>query len=106
MNDAPESGAKEPDVNAIAEGKATRRKAAKPKSPRGAAKKTARGRRPENPITKTEMWCRPHNRMHPRSEFAPSFIKRKDFRCKAAFKAAYGDRGVKPKAGKKARAKK
>ncbi len=42
--------------------------------------------------------------MHPRSEFAPSSIKRKDFRCKAAFKAAYGA-GAKPKGGKKTRAK-
>jgi len=72
--------------------------------PAKATKKRARGNRPENPITKTEMWCRPHNRMHPRSEFAPSFIKRQDFRCKAAFKAAYGA-GAKPKAAKKGRKK-
>jgi hypothetical protein len=55
---------------------------------------------PKTSITKTDMWCRAHVQMHPRSAFAPSFIKRLDFRCRTAFKAAYAGRYAKPKARK------
>jgi hypothetical protein len=70
-----------------------------------AKKKPARGRRPEVVETKTTFWCRPHNRMEPKTAFAKSFLKRGDHRCSAAFKEKYAGRYAKPKAAKKARKK-
>jgi hypothetical protein len=64
-----------------------KRKAGKPK-----AAKPKHTSLPDEPLTKSEMWCRPCGKFHQRAEFGKSFIKRRDFRCKAAFKKAYGEK--------------
>ncbi|MFZ0890133.1 MAG: hypothetical protein WA005_16950 [Candidatus Binataceae bacterium] len=106
MNDAPEPG-----VDAIAGAKGARRKAAKPKKASAAhkARPAKAVKKPEKivgpkgvPANRTGVGCRHCGTKDPK-KFSPSFVARNDRRCAECFRSRYR---AKPKAAKKARAKK